>query len=268
MIMNDFQNLIVERSGDVLVVTLNRPKALNALNTGTLVELDMVLSILAVDQKIRVLILTGSGEKAFVAGADVSRDAADDAQLRPVDWAGLGQSVFARLEKSAAASDRRGQRFRTRRRLRTGAGVRYSHCCRERAASVSPRSVSGSRPVSAARSASPRLVGQAVVRLNSCFRQTPIDAAEALRIGLVNKVVPVGQALEVALALAHSGSRSAVPVAIGYCKAAVEARALTPRSTSAIAYEAEVFGLCFADADQKEGMSAFTERRTPAFAGG
>lgn len=261
-IMKDFQNLIVEKSGDVLIVTLNRPKALNALNTGTLIELDMVLANLAVDQKTRVLILTGSGEKAFVAGADVS-------EMQPMnaatarDWARLGQAVFKRLEALPQPAIAAVNGFAL------GGGCELAMACDIRIAAENarfgqPEVGLGITPGFGGTQRLARLVGRGRAA-ELLFSADPVDAAEALRIGLVNKVVPVGQALEVALALAHKiASRS--PVAIGYCKAAIS-EGLDADLDTAIAYEAEVFGLCFAANDQKEGMTAFLEKRKPSFLG-
>jgi enoyl-CoA hydratase len=260
--MSDYQNLVVEKTGEIVVVTINRPKALNALNTATLVEMDTVFSGLATDKTARVVILTGGGEKSFVAGADI-------AEMQPMtatearNWSRFGQAVLRRLERLPQPVIAAVNGFAL------GGGCELAMACDIRIAAENarfgqPESGLGITPGFGGTQRLARLVGRGWAN-ELLFSADSIDAAEASRIGLVNKVVPAGQALEAALALAHKiASRSRL--AVGYCKAAVN-DGLDTGLDSAIAYEAEVFGLCFAANDQKEGMAAFLEKRKPCFIG-
>jgi enoyl-CoA hydratase len=256
-------NTLVETRGNIGIVTINRPKALNALNAATLRDLEAAIVILASNSAVRVVIVTGSGEKAFVAGADIAEmQEMSPAQAR--GFAKLGQGVFTRIEKLRCPVIAAVNGFAL------GGGCELAMACDIRIAAANarfgqPETSLGITPGFGGTQRLPRLVGRG--RANALlFTADVIDAAEALRIGLVNDVVPVGRALEAAIALAE---RVAVrsPVAVGYCKAAVAA-GLDADLERGIGYEAEVFALCFSDPDQREGMRAFSERRLPGFAGG
>jgi len=256
--MNDYQNLLVEKTDGIVVVTINRPKAMNALNAATVTELEAVFLALANDESAHVVVITGSGEKAFVAGADIT----EMQTMSPTEarrWGKFGQSVFSRIESLPQPVIAAVNGFAL------GGGCELAMACDIRIASENakfgqPESGLGITPGFGGTQRLARLVGRGRAS-ELLFTADTIDAAEALRVGLVNKVVPVGQALEAALVMARKiASRS--PVAVGYCKAAVN-EGLDTDLDSAIAYEAEVFGLCFAANDQKEGMSAFLEKRKP-----
>jgi enoyl-CoA hydratase len=261
--MDDYRNLLVENRGDILVVTINRPKALNALNLATIGELDAMVADLAKDRSVRVAIITGSGDKAFVAGADITEmQAMSAAQAR--DFARFGQRVFTAIERLPQPVIAAVNGFAL------GGGCELAMACDIRIAADNarfgqPETGLGIVPGFGGTQRLPRLVGKGRAK-ELLFTADVIDAAEALRIGLVDKVVPVGGAMEAAIGMAKRiATRS--PVAIGYCKSAISA-GLDADLDAAIAYEAEVFGLCFAGADQKEGMNAFVDKRTPVFAEG
>ena len=260
--MSDFKNLLVENAGGIAVVTIQRPTALNALNLATLSELDTAFAALANDKSIRVVIVTGGGAKAFVAGADITEmQAMSPAQARA--FAKFGQHVFACLEALPQPVIAAVNGFAL------GGGCELAMACDIRIAAENarfgqPEVGLGITPGFGGTQRLPRLVGEGRAK-ELLFTADVIDAAEALRIGLVNKVVPVGQALEAATAMAKKiMTRS--PVAVAYSKTAVR-EGQNASFDSAVAYEAEVFGLCFADAEQREGMTAFVEKRAPAFAG-
>jgi enoyl-CoA hydratase len=260
--MSDFKNLLVENAGGIAVVTIQRPTALNALNLATLSELDAAFAALSSDKSIRVVIVTGSGAKAFVAGADITEmQAMSPAEAR--SFAKLGQRVFACLEQLPQPVIAAVNGFAL------GGGCELAMACDIRVAAENakfgqPEVGLGITPGFGGTQRLPRLVGEGRAK-ELLFTADVIDAAEALRIGLVNKVVPVGQALEAATAMAKKiMTRS--PVAVAYSKTAVR-EGQNASFDSAVAYEAEVFGLCFADAEQREGMTAFVEKRAPAFAG-
>ena len=260
--MSDFKNLLVDNIGGIAVVTIQRPTALNALNLATLGELDTAFAAISSDTSVRVVIVTGGGAKAFVAGADIT----EMQNMSPAEaraFAKFGQRVFACLEQLPQPAIAAVNGFAL------GGGCELAMACDIRIAAENakfgqPEVGLGITPGFGGTQRLPRLIGDGRAK-ELLFTADVIDATEALRIGLVNKVVPVGQALEAATAMAKKiMTRS--PVAIGYCKTAVR-EGQNGSFDSAVAYEAEVFGLCFADGEQREGMSAFVEKRTPVFAG-
>jgi enoyl-CoA hydratase len=259
--MSDFKNLLVEDIGGIVVVTINRPTALNALNRAVLGELEAAFAALSRDKSIRVVIITGSGTKAFVAGADI----AEMQNMSPAaarNFAKYGQGIFAALERLPQPVIAAINGFAL------GGGCELAMACDIRIAAENakfgqPEIGLGITPGFGGSQRLPRLIGEGRAK-ELLFTADVIDAADALRIGLVNKIVPVGQVLEAATAMARKiATRS--PVAIGYCKTAIR-EGQNSELDSAIAYEAEVFGLCFADTDQSEGMTAFIEKRAPTFA--
>jgi enoyl-CoA hydratase len=258
--MSDFKNLLVEDIGGTAVITINRPTALNALNLATLGELEAAFAALSGDRSIRAVIITGSGAKAFVAGADIAEmQKMSPAQAR--SFAKYGQGVFARLERLPQPVIAAVNGFAL------GGGCELAMACDIRIAAENakfgqPETGLGITPGFGGSQRLPRLIGEGRAK-ELLFTADVIDAADALRIGLVNKVVAAGQALEAAAAMARKiAIRS--PVAVGYCKTAIR-EGQNSELDSAIAYEAEVFGLCFADVDQSEGMTAFIEKRAPVF---
>jgi enoyl-CoA hydratase len=258
--MNTYENLLVEHRDGVAVVTIDRPKALNALNAATVAELAKVVADLAEDTSVRVVIFTGAGEKAFVAGADIT-------EMQPMSategraWGRFGQRVFAAIEALPQPVIAAVNGFAL------GGGCELAMACDIRIAAENarfgqPESNLGITPGFGGTQRLPRLVGPGRAK-ELLFTADVVDAAEAYRIGLVNKVVPVGKALDEALAMAaRIATRS--PVAVGYCKVAVN-DGMNVDLGSAIAHEAELFGLCFAAPDQKEGMTAFVEKRKPVY---
>lgn len=258
--MNTYETLVVERRDAVAIVTIDRPKALNALNAATVSDLSKAIAAIGADPSIRAVIITGSGEKAFVAGADITEMQAMSASEARA-WGRLGQQVFASLEALPQPVIAAVNGFAL------GGGCELAMACDIRIAAENarfgqPESGLGITPGFGGTQRLPRLVGAGRAK-ELLFTADIVDAAEALRIGLVNKVVPVGRALEEALAMAAKIlARS--PVAVGYCKAAVEV-GMNLDLASAVAYEAELFGLCFAAPDQGEGMTAFVEKRKPVF---
>lgn len=256
----DLKNVILKKEGNLAVVTINRPKALNALNSDTLRELDLVIANLEEDKDIYCVILTGAGEKSFVAGADI-------AEMKDLDSKGgeefglLGNRIFRRLEKLdkpviAAISG-----------FALGGGCELAMACDIRIASekakfAQPEAGLGITPGFGGTQRLPRLVGEGKAKelLYTCAM---IKADEALRIGLVNKVVPLESLMEEARAMANAIIANA-PIAVKLCKDAIN-RGMQVDIDNAINVEAEDFGKCFDSEDQKEGMTAFLERRTKSF---
>ncbi|MDU4962064.1 MAG: short-chain-enoyl-CoA hydratase [Sporomusaceae bacterium] len=258
----DYQNLLFTNEDGIGIVTLNRPKALNALNGQTMLELSRLMDELAKDAAVQVVIITGGGEKAFVAGADIT-------EMQPMtavegrNWGKLGQATFAKVENLPQPVIAAVNGFAL------GGGCELAMACDIRIASEKakfgqPEVTLGITPGFAGTQRLARLVGRGIAK-ELLFTGDMIDAAEAYRIGLVNKVVPAEQLLAKAKELAQK-IMSKAPVAVRMCKAAVN-EGLDMDQDSGVAYEAEVFGLCFATDDQTEGMSAFVEKRQAKFTG-
>ena len=258
----EFTNLLFENQDGVGIITLNRPKALNALDQATLEELNQIADRLAQDTSVKVIIITGSGEKAFVGGADIP-------QMQPMsamesrNFAKFGQGVFNKIENLpqpviAAING-----------YALGGGCELAMACDIRVASDKakfgqPEVTLGITPGFAGTQRLPRLIGKGRAK-ELLYTGDIIDANEAYRLGLVNKVVPAEELMPAVTALAQK-ILSRAPVAVQLCKAAVNEGLDTDLETGT-AYEAEVFGLCFATADQKEGMGAFVEKRKAQFIG-
>lgn len=256
----ELKNIILEKEGHLAIVTINRPKALNALNSETLKDLDTVLEDLEKDSNIYSVILTGSGEKAFVAGADIS-EMKDLSEEEGREFGLLGNRVFRRLEKLdkpviAAISG-----------FALGGGCELSMACDIRIASekakfAQPEAGLGITPGFGGTQRLSRLVGEGKAK-ELIYTCATIRADEALRIGLVNKVVPLESLMDEAKAMASVIIANA-PIAVKLCKDAIN-RGMQVDIDRAIEIEAEDFGKCFATEDQKEGMTAFIEKRAKNF---
>ncbi|GAA0086718.1 short-chain-enoyl-CoA hydratase [Clostridium sp. CTA-7] len=256
----ELKNVILEKEGNLAIVTINRPKALNALNSGTLKDLDAVLDDLENDQNIYCVILTGSGEKAFVAGADISemKDLTEDEGR---EFGLLGNRVFRRLEKLdkpviAAISG-----------FALGGGCELAMACDIRIASEKARFAQpevglGITPGFGGTQRLPRLVGEGKAK-ELIYTCATVKADEALKIGLVNKVVALESLMEEAKNMAKTIIANA-PIAVRLCKDAIN-RGMQVDIDKAIKIEAEDFGKCFSTEDQKEGMEAFMEKRAKNF---
>lgn len=256
----ELKNILLEKEGHLAIVTINRPKALNALNSETLRDLDVVLEDLENDNNIYSVILTGSGEKAFVAGADIS-EMKDLSEEEGREFGLLGNRVFRRLEKLdkpviAAISG-----------FALGGGCELAMACDIRIASekarfAQPEAGLGITPGFGGTQRLPRLVGEGRAK-ELIYTCAMIKADEALRIGLVNKVVPLDTLMEEAKNMANTIIANG-PIAVKLCKDAIN-RGIQVDIDEAIEIEAGDFGKCFSTEDQKEGMSAFMERRDKNF---
>ena len=260
--MSNYENILFEKENGIGTVTINRPKVLNALNAGTILELDRLFDEIARDDSIHAVIVTGSGEKAFVAGADIAQMAPMSA-IEGRNWGKLAQAVFNKLENLPQPVIAAVNGFAL------GGGCELAMACDIRIASEKakfgqPEVTLGIIPGFAGTQRLPRLVGKGRAK-ELLFSGGMIDAAEAHRIGLANKVVAPEELIAAARDMAGI-IMSRGPVAVRLCKAAVN-EGLDMDLESGMAYEAEVFGLCFATADQKEGMSAFLGKRKANFVG-
>lgn len=251
-----YENLLLEIRDNIALLTINRPKALNSLNPQTLDELSLMVAELQANPEVKVIILTGSGEKAFVAGGDIAfMQPLAPLQARAV--AQQAQQLFNDIEYGAKVV------IGAINGYALGGGCELAMACDIRIAADSaklgqPEINLGIIPGWAGTQRLPRLVGKGKAK-QMMFTGDMVSAAEAERIGLVNQVVTKEQLLDTAWQLAEKiASKS--QVAIQLIKEAVD-NGLEMESQKAFAYEAELFGLCFSTEDQKEGMVAFLEKR-------
>ncbi|KHO30901.1 short-chain-enoyl-CoA hydratase, partial [Clostridium tetani] len=251
----DFKNLILEKDGKIAVLTINRPDALNALNSELLKELDYAIDCLAEDDEVLAVVLTGAG-KAFVAGADIG-EMKDLTVSEGRKFGVLGNRVFRKLETLEKPVIAAVNGFAL------GGGCEISMACDIRIASEKakfgqPEVGLGITPGFGGTQRLPRLVGPAVAK-ELIYTADIIGAEEALRIGLINKIVEKDELLDKAKEMANKIANNA-PIAIKLCKSAIN-RGVQCDIDTGIAFEAEVFGECFSTEDQKEGMTAFLEKR-------
>ncbi len=249
-------NLLLEVEGPVAVLTINRPKALNALNSETLTELDQVLGEIGADDKIRVVILTGAGDKAFVAGADISE---------MVNFTGAEGRAFGMraAEPFFKLQNMRQVTIAAVNGFALGGGCEISMACDIRIASENavfgqPETGLGIIPGFGGTQRLARLVGMGRAK-EMIFSCSNIDAQEAYRIGLVNKVVPQEELMDAAKKLAGKISRNA-GYAVSLAKAAIN-NGYDMDIKNAVEYEANLFGLTCSTHDKTEGMTAFLEKR-------
>lgn len=250
-----YNNITLEKEGKIGLLTLNRPQALNALNSETLTELDLAFSEIANDEEINVVILTGAG-KAFVAGADIT-EMKDMTTMEGRKFGILGNKVFRKIETLSKPVIAAINGFAL------GGGCELSMACDIRIASNrakfgQPEAGLGITPGFGGTQRLGRIVGIGMAK-QLIYTGEIIDSAEALRIGLVNKVVEGEALIEEAKKLANVIAGNA-PIAVKLCKEAIN-RGMQCDIDTALMYESEVFGECFSTEDQKEGMTAFVEKR-------
>ena len=259
---SSYQNLRIESRGAVTVLAVHRPEVLNALNRATLTELEAFALAFLADPAQRALVVTGAGEKSFVAGADIKELAALDAQGAE-EASRFGQRVFDRLERSpkpviAAVNG-----------YAMGGGCELSLACHVRLASDNavfglPEVTLGIIPGYGGTQRLQRLVGLGRA-LEITLSARRVKADEAFAIGLVNRVVPLPQLLDEAVKLAESIVRHG-PLAVS---AALEATLAGAGRTleDGQRFESARFGLLAATEDMHEGMQAFLEKRPAQFKG-
>jgi enoyl-CoA hydratase len=253
----------VETHEMIRTLTVDRPEKLNALNAAVLETLDGQLADAQNEPDLRCLIITGAGEKAFIAGADIG----ELARLTPLDGreqARRGQAVLDRLENlpipSIAAIN--GYAY--------GGGLELALACTMRVASENakmglPETSLGILPGYGGTQRLARLLGKAKAAELILTAEKGLTAAEAGRLGLVNRVVAPGQALAAAMDLARAIAKNG-PIACRYALEAIR-RGIEMPLPEALSYEATLFGLCASTEDMKEGMKAFLEKRPARFTG-
>lgn len=254
----NYENIILEKDGKTAVITINRPESLNALNYKTIQELSEAFGQLNDDADVRVIILTGSGEKSFVAGADI-KEFSDFGTKAAEDLARNGQNILfnkiENLNKPVIAAVNG---------FALGGGLELAMCCHIRYASANaklglPEVTLGLIPGYGGTQRLPQLVGKGLAN-ELIFSAKMISAERAKEIGLVNEVFSSEELLDKTKELATLISRNS-PMGISKAIAAVNLSG-TPKG-----FETEIksFGELFEMDDKKEGVTAFLEKRKPSF---
>jgi len=257
-----WETLLVEKSPPVAVVTVNRPEKLNALNAAAIADLSGAFDELGRDDEVRAVVLTGAGEKAFVAGADIkelarmtpagAKDVSRRGQIMCDKIENLGKPVIAAVNGYAL-----------------GGGCELALACTLRVSSDNakiglPEVTLGIIPGYAGTQRLPRVIGKGRA-LEMILTGEPVGAQRAYEMGLVNRVVPQAELLDTAKALAETiASRG--PLAVAYATEAVH-RGVESSFAEGCHLEASLFGLLAATDDMKEGMTAFLEKRKAGFHG-
>ena len=257
-----YENILYEKRDGIAFVTFNRPKILNALSRRTIEELQQALLDARGDDAVRVLILTGAGEKSFVAGADIG-ELSQQTPVNGKEFSLFGQGVIHLLETMGKPSICAINGFAL------GGGCEVALACTIRIASTTaklgqPEVKLGILPGYGGTQRLARLCGKGVAQ-ELCLAGEMISAEEALRIGLVNHVYEPAELLPAAEALAKKISANA-PVAVRYAMEAIERGVEMPQEEG-LFLEATLFGLACATEDMREGTKAFLEKRTAKFVG-
>jgi enoyl-CoA hydratase len=249
-------HILLEKKDHVAIATVNRPKALNALNSEVLNNLNTLLDEIAADPEIRVLVLTGSGEKAFVAGADIG-EMSTLTKAEGEAFGKKGNDVFRKLETLPipAIAAVNGYALGGGCELAMACDIRL---CADTAVFGQPETGLGITPGFGGTQRLARLVGPGMAK-QLIYSARNIKADEALRIGLCNAVYPAEELMPAAEKLAETIAKNA-PIAVRACKKAINEGLEMPMD-EAVALEEKLFGSCFETADQKEGMQAFLEKR-------
>lgn len=257
-----YENLLFEKRDGIGWITFNRPKVLNALNRKTMEELDHLLTGVREDVAVRVLILTGAGDKSFIAGADIG-DLAMQTPVSGKETALFGQSVLHRLETLGKPSIAAINGFAL------GGGCEVALACSIRLASKTAKlgqpevklgimtGYGGSQRLA-------RLCGKGVAH-ELCLTGEMVSAEEALRIGLVNHILEPAELMPAAEALAKKIVANA-PLSVKFTMEAIERGMEMPQAEGQF-LEAALFGLCAATEDMREGTRAFLEKRPAQFQG-
>jgi enoyl-CoA hydratase len=253
-----YENILVERRGKVGIVTLNRPKALNALNAALIAELGLALDDFEADPGIGAIVLTGS-EKAFAAGADI-KEMADKTYMQAYgeDFITRGWERVAQCRKPVVAAVAG---------FALGGGCEVAMMCdiviaAENARFGQPEINLGTMPGAGGTQRLPRFIGKAKA-MDLCLTGRMMDATEAERAGLVSRIVPADKLLAEAIGVAERISELSVPIAM-MVKESVN-RAFETTLAEGVRFERRLFHSTFATEDQKEGMAAFVAKRKPAF---
>ncbi|MCJ8500501.1 enoyl-CoA hydratase/isomerase family protein [Desulfatitalea alkaliphila] len=257
-----YEHISVATEQGITTITFNRPKALNALNSALLEEFARAVEAVAADEEIRVLVLTGAGDKAFVAGADITELARLDT-LKAKVFINRGLSAINALTQLSIPVIAAVNGFAL------GGGLEIAMACdfiyaSEKASFGQPEIKLGLIPGYGGTQRLPRIIGAAQAK-ELLFTGKMISAVEALRLGIVNKVVAPEALMDTVMATAREMAAMG-RVSVRAVKQAVD-NGLNADLTTALRIETDAFALCMASPDAKEGTSAFLEKRKPAFTG-
>ena len=257
-----YENILYEKEDGIAYITFNRPKVLNALNRKTVEELQHALLDARADDSVRVLILTGAGEKSFVAGADIG-ELAIQTPVNGKEFSLFGQSVFHVLETIGKPSICAINGFAL------GGGCELALSCTIRIASKTaklgqPEVKLGILPGYGGSQRLARLCGKGVAH-ELCLTGEMITAEEALRIGLVNHIYEPAELIPAAEAMAKKIIANG-PIAVKFTMEAIE-RGMQMAQEEGLFLEATLFGVACATEDMREGTKAFLEKRAPQFRG-
>jgi len=254
----EYQNIVVKTEGAVAIITLNRPKALNALNSALLAELVQALEAIDADDALHAIVITGS-ERAFAAGADI-REMAPKSYMdmfRENFFAGAAERIAAIRKPIIAAVAG----------YALGGGCELAMICdfiiaADNAKFGQPEITLGVMPGIGGTQRLTRFVGKSKA-MEMCLTGRTMDAVEAERAGLVSRIVPLADLLSEATKAAQKIADQSLPIAM-MTKEAIN-RAYETTLAEGVRFERRVFHAMFATEDQKEGMAAFAEKRKPAF---
>lgn len=256
----DFKNIITQTEGGKAYIKINRPESLNSLNIETLLEIKEAVGSISENKDIRVVIISGTGDKAFAAGADI-KEMKDMKPLEAENFSNLGQKVFNEIEncKKPVIAAVNGHAI--------GGGCELALACDIRIASENaqfgqPEVGLGIIPGFGGTQRLTRIIGEGLAR-EYIFTGRYIDSKKALEIGLVNHRVKGEKLYDKVDEIADEIVKNS-PLAVGQAKKAINYSADVGLKKG-IEYEAQLFGLCFNSHDQKEGMQAFINRERPQF---
>lgn len=262
MIMSRYKNITIEDKTSYKIITICRPEALNALNAQTLLELSAEIDEISKKPAVRALILTGAGEKSFVAGADI-KELQNLPPIKAENFSLRGQAVFSKIENFSIPVIAAINGFAL------GGGLELAIACDIRIASTTskfalPEVNLGVIPGYGGTQRLSRLIGCAKA-LELTLTGDMINAEEALHIGLVNDVVPPEELIAKAEEFAKKLSKKA-PAAVRFIKELVK-KSADAKLEDGLKFEAAKFAITFSTSDKNEGISAFMEKRTPSFKG-
>lgn len=255
-----YDNVTIEKRDAIAILTINRPNVLNALSKKTVGEIEAAVGELDADDSVHVIVITGAGGKAFVAGADITEfNTINEVSAR--DVARDGQRAFLKIENASKPVIAAIEGYAL------GGGCELAMACDIRIASEKsvfgqPEINLGIIPGYGGTQRLPKLVGPGKA-MELILTGENIRADEALRIGLINTIVPAGEALDAALKMAGTIALKG-RISATMAKHAVN-EGLSHDIRTGCEIEANAFALCFASDDQREGATAFVEKRTPAF---
>lgn len=256
----EFKNIITKTEGKKAYIKIDRPESLNALNIETLLEIEEAMGLISEDKNIRVVIISGTGDKAFIAGADI-KEMKDMEPIKAEAFANLGQRVFNKIEncRKPVIASVNGHAL--------GGGCELALACDIRIASRNaqfgqPEVGLGILPGFGGTQRLSRIIGDGLAR-EYIFTGRYISSERAQEIGLVNHLVDLDQLEDKVDEVAEEILKNS-PSAVSQAKKAINFSANVGKKEG-MEYEAQLFGLCFSSHDQKEGMQAFLNRESPQF---